>query len=214
MRYLPFVRGIHRWPLDSPHKGQWHGALFFIFDVRLNKRLSKQSEHWWFEAPSRSLWCHCKVVVLIDDSILILYISYHLCLMFLYINPQMSLLMLHDAECGFIIMTSSPTDKRWRHNHRVIISENQSNSSKSRQLHYEVICSFGPEGKNSQHFADYIFNCNVINGDYCFSMNCSKVCFQRSNLDMINSGNGSVPSRRQAITWTNDVADHWCLIES
>ena len=27
--YLPFVRGIHRSPLDSPHKGQWHGALTF-----------------------------------------------------------------------------------------------------------------------------------------------------------------------------------------
>ena len=26
-RYWPFVRGIHRWPVDSPHKGQWRGAL-------------------------------------------------------------------------------------------------------------------------------------------------------------------------------------------
>ena len=28
-RYWPFVRGIHRWPVNSPHKGQWHGALMF-----------------------------------------------------------------------------------------------------------------------------------------------------------------------------------------
>ena len=28
-RYWPFVRGIHRWPVNSPHKGQWHGALVF-----------------------------------------------------------------------------------------------------------------------------------------------------------------------------------------
>ena len=27
-----------------------------FFDVRLNKRLSKQSRGWWFETPSRSLW--------------------------------------------------------------------------------------------------------------------------------------------------------------
>ena len=27
--YWPFVRGIHRWPVNSPHKGQWHGALMF-----------------------------------------------------------------------------------------------------------------------------------------------------------------------------------------
>ena len=25
----PFVRGIHRWPVDSPHKIQWRGALVF-----------------------------------------------------------------------------------------------------------------------------------------------------------------------------------------
>ena len=28
-RYWPFVRGIHRWPRRSPHKGQWRGALMF-----------------------------------------------------------------------------------------------------------------------------------------------------------------------------------------
>ena len=29
-----------------------------FFDLRLNKRLSKQSWGWWFETPSRSLWRH------------------------------------------------------------------------------------------------------------------------------------------------------------
>ena len=28
-RYWPFVRGIHRSPVNSPHKGQWHRALMF-----------------------------------------------------------------------------------------------------------------------------------------------------------------------------------------
>ena len=28
-RYWPFVRGIHRSPVNSPHKGQWHGAYMF-----------------------------------------------------------------------------------------------------------------------------------------------------------------------------------------
>ena len=28
-RYWPFVRGIHRFPVNSPHKGQWRGALMF-----------------------------------------------------------------------------------------------------------------------------------------------------------------------------------------
>ena len=143
-RYWPFVRGIRRSPVNSPHNGQWCGALIFslicawingwvntgeagdlrrhrahhdvtgmmftwnfanhrwnevytyskmkrvfpnllyrtlyiippvtgefpsqrpvtrcfdvFFDLRLNKRLSKQSWGWWFETPSRSLWRHC-----------------------------------------------------------------------------------------------------------------------------------------------------------
>ena len=33
-----------------------------FFDLRLNKRLSKQSRRRWFEKPSRSLWRHCNVV--------------------------------------------------------------------------------------------------------------------------------------------------------
>ena len=28
-RYWPFVRWIHRSPVNSPHKGQWRGALMF-----------------------------------------------------------------------------------------------------------------------------------------------------------------------------------------
>ena len=46
-RYCSVVRGIHRSPVESPHKCQC-----------LNKRLSKQSRHWWFETSSSSLWHH------------------------------------------------------------------------------------------------------------------------------------------------------------
>ena len=28
-RYWPYVRGVHRSPVNSPLKGQWHGALMF-----------------------------------------------------------------------------------------------------------------------------------------------------------------------------------------
>ena len=35
---------------------------FDVFcDLRLNKRLGKQSRRWWFETPSCSLWRHCNV---------------------------------------------------------------------------------------------------------------------------------------------------------
>ena len=29
LRHWPFVRGIHRLPVNSPHKGKWRGALMF-----------------------------------------------------------------------------------------------------------------------------------------------------------------------------------------
>ena len=36
-RYWPFVRGIHRSPVNSPHKGQWLGALMFsLIYARIN----------------------------------------------------------------------------------------------------------------------------------------------------------------------------------
>ena len=36
-RYWPFMRGIHRGPVNSPHKGQWRGALMFsLIYTRIN----------------------------------------------------------------------------------------------------------------------------------------------------------------------------------
>ena len=34
-------------------------SFYVFFDLRLNKRLSKQSWGWWFETPSRPSWRHC-----------------------------------------------------------------------------------------------------------------------------------------------------------
>ena len=35
--YWPFVRGIHRSPVNSPHKGQWREALMFsLISARIN----------------------------------------------------------------------------------------------------------------------------------------------------------------------------------
>ena len=36
-RYWPFVQGIHRAPVNSPHNGQWRGALMFsLISVWIN----------------------------------------------------------------------------------------------------------------------------------------------------------------------------------
>ena len=58
--YWPFVRGIHRSLANSPHKGQWCGALMFSLICAWTFRLSKQSRRRWFEVPSRSLRRHYK----------------------------------------------------------------------------------------------------------------------------------------------------------
>ena len=67
-RYWPFVRGIHRSPVNSPHQGQWLGSLMFFFYLRLNKRLSIQSWGWWLETPSCPLWRHCNEIIFIYRS--------------------------------------------------------------------------------------------------------------------------------------------------
>ena len=83
-RYWPFVRGIHRSPVNSPHKGQWRGALMFsLIYARINGWVNKleagdlRRYHahydvivmyiWWaprsvFELQTRS-WVHGSMVV-------------------------------------------------------------------------------------------------------------------------------------------------------
>ena len=59
---LPFHDEIMKWkhvpsywsPVDSPHKGQWCGALIFFFDVCLNKLLNKQLK----ASELRCFWAH------------------------------------------------------------------------------------------------------------------------------------------------------------
>ena len=42
-RYWPFVLGIHRSPVNSPHKGQWRGALMFsLICVCINGWVNKR----------------------------------------------------------------------------------------------------------------------------------------------------------------------------
>ena len=48
-------------PVTGEFPAQWSVTRSFdvFFDLRLNKRLSKQSRRRWFETPSRSLWRNC-----------------------------------------------------------------------------------------------------------------------------------------------------------
>ena len=37
-------------------------SFYIFFDLRMNKRLSKNSTRWWFETQSYPLWRHCNVM--------------------------------------------------------------------------------------------------------------------------------------------------------
>ena len=57
LHYWPFVRGIHRSPVNSPQKCQWRGALMFsLICAWINGWVNNG---WWFETPWRPLWHHC-----------------------------------------------------------------------------------------------------------------------------------------------------------
>ena len=65
-RYLPFVRGIHRSPVNSPHKGQWRGAVMFslicvwINDWVNNREagyLRRYRAHYDVSVMCMALWC-------------------------------------------------------------------------------------------------------------------------------------------------------------
>ena len=59
-RYWPFVRGIHRSPVNSPHKGQWRGALkFSLICARINSWVNNREA-----GDLRRHQAHCDVIVM------------------------------------------------------------------------------------------------------------------------------------------------------
>ena len=48
-------------PVEFPAQRPVMRSFDAYFDLRLNKRLSKQSWSWWYETLSHPLWRHCNV---------------------------------------------------------------------------------------------------------------------------------------------------------
>ena len=65
---MAFVRRIHRWSVDSPHKGLVSRQMFPFDDVimvdKLNKLLNKHSSCCWSETP-RSSWYYDVTVTIV-----------------------------------------------------------------------------------------------------------------------------------------------------
>ena len=65
-RYWPFVRGIHRSPVNSPHKGQSRGALLLsLICARINGWVNNPEAGDLRRHPT-----HCDVIVLIYKNML------------------------------------------------------------------------------------------------------------------------------------------------
>ena len=64
-RYWPFVRGIHRSPVNSPRKGQWRGALMFsLICAWINDWVNNG------EAGDLRRYCaHCDVIEMTEDKL-------------------------------------------------------------------------------------------------------------------------------------------------
>ena len=59
-RYWPFVKEIHRSPVNFPHKGQWRGALMFtLICDRMNGWVNNHEA-----GDSRRYLAHCDVIVM------------------------------------------------------------------------------------------------------------------------------------------------------
>ena len=79
-RYWPFVPWIHRSPVNSPHKGQWRGALMFSFNcawingwenIRGAGDLRHHRAHYDVSTMTPTLW----ISVIWQDSVLLINID-------------------------------------------------------------------------------------------------------------------------------------------
>ena len=65
LRYWPFVRGIHRSPVNSVHKGQWRGALMLSLSCAWMNGWVNNGEAGDLRRP---LWRHCNAVRVCNQS--------------------------------------------------------------------------------------------------------------------------------------------------
>ena len=59
---LVFCAGNSSVTTEFPAQRPVTRSFDIFFDLRLSKRLNKQSKRRWFETPSRSLWRHCNAI--------------------------------------------------------------------------------------------------------------------------------------------------------
>ena len=80
-RYWPCVRGIHRSPVNSSHKGQWRGALMFLICAWINGKVNNRNAgELWRHRPHYdvtvmyTLLC-CVIVIIIKIESMLYHLS-------------------------------------------------------------------------------------------------------------------------------------------
>ena len=91
----------HQWiPLTKASDTE----LWCLFDVHMNKRLSKQSRYWSFEMPWRSLWRHCNGRVIITSSLCFSFGKKKQCSMLAVILTVITIILLIVAIVLIVVL--------------------------------------------------------------------------------------------------------------
>ena len=159
-----------------------------FFDLRLNKRLNKQSWGWWFETPSCSLWRHRNGA---DRTIS----NENYCL---------SVQVIHDLMWHKVI-----TSNKWRFH---------INPCRVGKILWTFClwtcgaCMLLTHGglKKMADILQTTFSKCILYRMFTFCLKCTKACSLAFNWHYgnIGSGDGLTPNRRQAITWTTSEPNH------
>ena len=102
-RNWPFVRRIHRSPVNSPHKGQWRGALMFsLIYVWINDWVNNREA-----GDLRRYRAHYDVIVMLWGELF-------RCVMGPVVDPAMSLIKFCvQLKCGFLATDKATNERIW-----------------------------------------------------------------------------------------------------
>ena len=90
---------------EFPEQRPVTGSFDVLFDLRPNKRLSKQSWGWWFEMPSHPLWRHCNFPPILKPFA----VSWQE-----WEDTRMLTATMTTRPCPFFYLTSKLCDGLWK----------------------------------------------------------------------------------------------------
>ena len=204
-RYWPFVRIIYRSPVNSPHKGQWRGALMFsLICAWISGWVSNHEA-----GDSRRHRAHNDVIVMTTNASSIQANTY----------DMVRHILAHGRTCFVPVNTLVGPATR-----TILVSSGAVCDHKVVSLIFDtwnILTVFSPyihfkfnpspRGQKSRHFADDICRCIFVNEKFCILIKTS-LKFVRKGQQLqasIGLGNCLVPNRRQSIIWTNADPTHW-----